>query len=204
MPKYLVLKPDYPHASASNAKFSIKKGEVAVCPPDYSPSDSFCVFDTEDAALKYVQSTYYQSFPQMRSPAAAPAPASPNKPRYPLFRRVSAVPSKEVTYQLFARDIYKFLAQPEDDVLADLQNLKIHPNSLKRILKCEQQHFQRPPVIDTLEKLILGEPVTQSEQKTSSEEFVSRKEPAPEQPAEPRAKGITHTGTRGMRRLLHP
>ena len=202
--KYLVLKPDYPHASASNAKFSIKKGEVAVCPPDYSPSDSFCVFDTEDAALKYVQSAYYQSFPQMRSPGAAAAAASPNKPRYPLFRRVSAVPSKEVTYQLFARDIYKFLAQPEDDVLADLQNLKIHPNSLKRILKCEQQHFRRPHVIDTLEKLILGEPVAQLEQKTSSEEFVSRKEPAPEQPLEPRAKGITHTGTCGMRRLLHP
>ena len=167
--KFLVLRPEYPHAAVVNTRFSIRKGEVLECPEDYVPSSSFLVFESRAAAEKFVRahaSIFSSCLPAAAKPASTSAAEErsslPRKrghsppPLHPLFRRVSSI-SGEVVWQLFKRDIHVFLSQHESDILPDLLRLNIHKNTAIRLLEYEEQHFRRPAVIEALNAIIAGE-----------------------------------------------
>jgi len=167
--KFLVLRPEYPHAAVVNTRFSIRKGEVLECPEDYIPSSSFLVFESRAAAEKFVRS-HASIFSSCLPAAAKPASTSAAEesvslsrkrgrsppPLHPLFRRVSSI-SGEVVWQLFKRDIHVFLSQHESDILPDLLRLNIHKNTAIRLLEHEEQHSRRPAVIEALKAIIAGE-----------------------------------------------
>jgi len=226
---FLIVKPDYPHAAITNARLNVRKGEIIECPSDYEPSSSFLVFDSRAEAEKYLRSLHAasQNLPEATQPATPPpaaegrsrpsrergSPSSP-PPLYPLFRRVSNVQG-ETVYQLFSRDIHRFLSQPEPDIMPDLQRLNIHRNTAQRLLDYEERHFHRPSIIQALKAIIEREEKAESE----DEEEEKEKERKPAGEGEPRGsgekteksekqpkapRGITHSGSPGMRKLLQP
>lgn len=164
--KFMVLRPEYPHAAVVNSRFSIRKGEVLECPEDYVPSSSFLVFESRAAAERFLRSQASIS----KLPAARPASTSAAEessslsrkrglsppPLHPLFRRVSSIQG-ETVWQLFSRDIHTFLSQPESDILPDLLRLNIHKNTAARLLEHEERHFRRPAVLEALNAIIAGE-----------------------------------------------
>jgi hypothetical protein len=152
MPPFLVLRPDYPHDSASNSLFSVKKGEILDCPASYKPSDSFQVCDTREAAEEYIKLAYTESFPTAERKQEDKVETG--TPPYPLFRKVSGLGGEEPKYQLFTRDIHRFLSRKEKEILADFVDVTMHHNTAERLLDYETKHFSRKPVIDFLNDLI--------------------------------------------------
>jgi hypothetical protein len=120
MPPFLVLQPQYPHDSASNSLFNVKKGEILECPAGYKPSDSFQVCDTREAAEEYIK----------------------------------LAGGEEATYQLFSRDIHRFLSREEKEILLDIRSINMHHNTAAKILDYERLHFTRKAVMDILEAII--------------------------------------------------
>jgi hypothetical protein len=149
---FLVLKPDYPHGSASNSLFSVKKGEILECPASYTPSNSFQVCDTRDAAEEYIKLAYTESFPTAERKQEDKVERG--TPPYPLFRKVSGLGGEEATYQLFSRDIHRFLSREEKEILLDIKNINMHLNTATKILDYERLHFTRKAIIDILEAII--------------------------------------------------
>lgn len=152
---FLVLKPDYPHDSASNSLFSVKKGEILECPVGYEPSDSFQVCDTREAADEYIKLAYTESSPI--TDRKHEDEVEVGTPPYPLFRKVSGLGGDDATYQLFSRDIHRFLSREEKEILADFQDVNLHYNTAVRLLEYETKHFSRKLVIDFLNNLIGNE-----------------------------------------------
>ncbi len=147
MTSFLVLKPGYPHEAASNSLFSIKKGEIIECPPGYKPGSSFQICETREAAEQYIKLAYLTSPPKTFTEKRG------SSSRYPLFRKVSS-PDGQVSYQLFARDVHRFLSQREEDVIISLREISIHRNTAKRLLDYESKHFSRQNVIEALKSCI--------------------------------------------------
>jgi hypothetical protein len=152
---FLVLKPDYPHDSASNSLFSVKKGEVLECPASYKPSDSFQVCDTRDAAEEYIKLAYTESSPM--SERKQEDKVERGTPPYPLFRKVSGLGGEETEYQLFTRDVHRFLSREEQEILKDMGDVKLHNNTAERLLEYERKHFTRKAIIDFLNGILKNE-----------------------------------------------
>jgi hypothetical protein len=150
MPPFLILRPDYPHDSASNALFSVKKGEILECPAGYKPGSSFQVCDTKEAAEEYIKLAYTESSPMAERKHEDKVEVG--TPPYPLFRKVSGLGGEEATYQLFSRDIHRFLSRGEEAVIEDIKNVNMHHNTAERLLEYERKHFTRVKVIDVLEE----------------------------------------------------
>jgi len=154
---FLVLKPEYPHESASNSLFSVKKGEILECPAGYTPDDdSFQICDTKEAAEIYLKLIYLNGGKKgtvaKRSEKAEEKDGSSPTLTYPLFRKVSGLGDEEASYQLFSRDIHRFLSRQEEEIIADMENVKMHHNTAARLLEYEQAHFTREAIIKILEK----------------------------------------------------
>lgn len=145
-----MLKPDYPHESASNSLFNVKKGEVLECPPGYNPSSCFRVCESPATAQQYIKTAYTEN--TMPSVSSEGEGRSPPPPSYPLFRKITA-PDGSVTHQLFARDIHRFLARREEEVIADMAASKLQSNTVQRLLDYERKHFSRQSVIKLLEPI---------------------------------------------------
>lgn len=155
---FLVLKPEYPHESASNSLFSVKKGEILECPAGYDPSDSFQVCETHAAAEQYLKLIGKAIASQQATKAEESSKdnVSP-QPTYPLFRKVASMGDDEPSYQLFSRDIHRFLSRDEAEIIADMHAANLHPNTAKRLLEYEQKNFTRKAVVDVLEKIVKRE-----------------------------------------------
>ncbi len=151
---FLVLKPEYPHESASNSLFSVKKGEILECPSGYNPSDSFQVCETRAAAKQYLKLTSKAS---SQEPTKAEEPSkdkvSPQQP-YPLFRKVASIGDDDPTYQLFSRDIHRFLSRDEAEIINDFKSVNMHKNTAERLLEYERKHFTRKGIVDVLEEIV--------------------------------------------------
>lgn len=160
---YLVLKPDYPHESASNSLFSIKKGTFLECPVGYKPSSSFQVCETKEAAREYINLAYHAEQPD-RTTKAGEKDRHAAAAAYPLFRRVASPTGGEAEYQLFARDIHRFLSQHEEEVLSCMRAINLHKNTAQRLYNYERQHFRRQPVLNFLEAIIKGEEQEEKEE----------------------------------------
>ena len=162
---FLVLKPDYPHASASNSLFNVKKGEILECPTGYNPSNSFQVCETRAAAeqyLKLISKLKPKVEAEITSELRAEAEEVPRdellpQATYPLFRKVSSTGGGEPEYQLFARDIHRFLARKEGEIIADIQAIKLHRNTAERVLEYERKNFSRTAITDALENVLKEE-----------------------------------------------
>ena len=162
MSLFLVLKPEYPHEGASNSLFTVKKGEVLECPPGYEPSDSFQVCESHEAAQQYIKLAYRTdkasagvstSSPDEITTSVKERDKSPS-PAYPLFRRVSSPDGSEQQYRLFARDVQRFLAREEIDVLSDIQSIKINEKTAQQLLDCElKQSAPRKEIVDFLKDI---------------------------------------------------
>jgi len=145
---FLVVKPDYPHAGVSNALFSIEKGQVLECPEGYEPPSSvFSVFETEEEARQFIEELKKASARE-----AEPRPSPAYRP-FPLFRRVQSVEGAHIL-QLFDRDVYQFLSREWQDVVIDINVMKMDRGSLERLLECEKIHFNRQDVINAIEDRI--------------------------------------------------
>lgn len=154
---FLVLKPGYPHQSASNSLFSVKKGEILECPPGYIPSNSFQVCETRAAAEQYLILIGKAS---SREPTKAEEPSKDkvsSQPTYPLFRKVASIGDDEPSYQLFSRDMHRFLSRDEAEILNDFKSVNMHKNTAERLLEYERKHFTRKGIIDALEKIVKSE-----------------------------------------------
>lgn len=157
---FLVLKPEYPHESASNSLFSVKKGEILECPEGYEPSSSFQICESRSAAEQYL--TLISSSQSKAEPMSPPkaeeemGKLSP-QPTYPLFRKVASLgDDDEPSYQLFARDIHRFLSQTEAEITTDIQSVNLHPNTAERVLAYERKNFSRKSIMDILEAIVKG------------------------------------------------
>lgn len=160
---YIVLKPDYPHGRASNTLFRVKKGEFIECPTGYKPSSAFEVCETQEAAQTYIKLAYSTekkvsagvstSSPDEITPSVKER--SKSSPAYPLFRRVSSPDGSEQQYRLFARDIHRFLAREEIDVLTDIQSIKLNNKTAQQLLDCElKQSAPRKVIMDFLKDIL--------------------------------------------------
>jgi len=185
--KFLVLKPDYPHAAASNSLFSVKKGEIFECPVNYKPSTSFLVFESQEAALKYIHKDNAEFSPPVQEEQKGKSLV----PSYPLFRRV-AMPDGEPVYQLFARDIHRFLSRHEEEVVQDIRMINVHPNTAQRLLDYERKHFSREAVMNVLDAIVKGELPREEKGKPEEEVVEEVEEKANKKEA---AKGITTTNS---------
>jgi hypothetical protein len=153
---FLVLKPEYPHGSASNSLFDVKKGEILKCPKGYEPSDSFQICDTEEAAREYIKLISPEKGGKgavaKRDKKAEEGGSHPTV-IYPLFRKVSGLGNEETEYQLFSRDIHRFLSRAEAAVIEDIEKVKMHHNTAARLLEYERAHFTRNKVMELLDKI---------------------------------------------------
>ena len=150
---FLVLKPEYPHESASNSLFSVKKGEILECPSGYKPSDSFQVCETREAAEQYIKLIGKAIVSQKVTKAEETTDTGAPHPTYPLFRKVASIGDDEPSFQLFNRDIHRFLSQTEAEIIADIHAVNLHRNTAERLLEYERKHFSRKMIIDVLEKI---------------------------------------------------
>ena len=151
---FLVLKPEYPHGSASNSLFSVKKGEILECPIGYKPSSSFQICDTKDAAEEYIKLISLKKGKGTVAKRDKKAEEGVSHPTvvYPLFRKVSGLGDEEASYQLFSRDMHRFLSRSEEEIISDMENVKMHSNTATRLLEYEKAHFTRKAIIKILEK----------------------------------------------------
>jgi hypothetical protein len=157
---FLVLKPEYPHGSASNSLFDVKKGEILECPKEYEPSDSFQICDTEESAREYIKLTSLKEGGKgtvAKRDKKAEEGGSQHTVVYPLFRKVSGLGDEETEYQLFSRDIHRFLSREETEIITDMENVKMHYNTASRILEYERAHFTREKIMTILERTIKSE-----------------------------------------------
>jgi hypothetical protein len=163
MPSFLVLKPEYPHESASNSLFSVKKGEILECPQGYEPSNSFQVCDSRATAEQYLSLISSQSKAESGLPHKAEEQTGKllPTPTYPLFRKVASIGDDEPSYQLFSRDIHRFLSQTEAEIIADIH---------------ERKHFTRKGIIDVLEAIVKGEEKEGEEMKGDVQSGESKEE----------------------------
>lgn len=188
---YLVLKPEYSHESANNSLFSVKKGEILECPTGYKPSSAFHVCETQEDAQEYIKSAYAEK----KASAGVSNTSSPDditssvkerdkfsSPAYPLFRRVSSPDGGEQQYRLFARDVQRFLARDEVDVLSDIHSIKINAKTAQQLLDCERKQSARKEIVDFLKDILEG--------KQEGKEGEAEKEEVKESP-----KGITSPDT---------
>ena len=154
---FLVLKPEYPHESASNSLFSVKKGEILECPIGYEPSDSFQICDTKEAAEEYIKlislTKRGKGTVAKREQKAEEDKSQPTVV-YPLFRKVSGLDGEETEYQLFSRDIHRFLSRSEEEIIADIDNVKMHYNTAARLLEYEKAHFTRKKIMELLNQIV--------------------------------------------------
>ena len=160
MPSFLVLKPEYPHESASNSLFSVKKGEILECPPDYKPSNAFQVCETIEAAEQYIKLiSLVRGGTVVKSVEKAEEKGKSQQPTviYPLFRKVSGLGDEEPSYQLFSRDIHRFLSRDEAEIIADFHAVNLHCNTAARLLEYEQKHFSRKAIMAILEEIVNSE-----------------------------------------------
>lgn len=155
---FLVLKPDYPHESASNSLFSVKKGEILECPPGYEPSDSFQVCETHEAAEQYLKliskATSHLVSQNTTKAEEHPTDKLSAHATYPLFRKVASIGDDEPSFQLFSRDIHRFLSREEAEIKADIEAVNLHTNTAKRLLEYEQKNFTRKGIVKILEKIV--------------------------------------------------
>lgn len=149
---FLVLKADYPHGSAANNLFSVNKGEIMECPSGYKPSSCFSVFNTIEQAEAFLKDQAEDT----TQPNSQEERVDNPSPSFPLFRKISTSDG-DTEYQLFQRDIYRFLARHENEVLLDLKALAIHHATAKRLLAYERKHFTRKPIMAFLEGILKGE-----------------------------------------------
>lgn len=158
---FLVLKPNYPHESASNSLFTVKKGEILECPEGYEPSNSFQVCETPAAADQYLKLiSKAENLPSKLRTEAEESSKLPPQATYPLFRKVSSTGGGEPEYQLFARDIHRFLSRKEGEIIADIHAVNLHRNTAERLLEYERKNFSREKIMDVLEGIVkedLGE-----------------------------------------------
>lgn len=157
---FLVLKPNYPHESASNSLFTVKKGEILECPPGYEPSNSFQVCETHVAAdqyLKLISKTKTENLPSKLRTEAEESSKLPPQATYPLFRKVSSTGGGEPAYQLFARDIHRFLSRKEGEIIADIHAVNLHRNTAERLLEYERKNFTREKIVGVLEGIVKEE-----------------------------------------------
>jgi hypothetical protein len=175
---FLVLKPDYPHESASNSVFSVKKGEILECPQGYEPSNSFQVCDSRATAEQYLSLISSQSKAESVLPHKAEEQTGKllPTPTYPLFRKVASIGDDEPSYQLFSRDIHRFLSQTEAEIIADIHAVNLHHNSAERLLEYERKHFTRKGIIDVLEAIGKGEEKEGEEMKGDVQSGESKEE----------------------------
>ena len=153
---FLVLKPDYPHESASNSLFTVKKGEILECPVGYAPSNSFQVCETRAAAEQYLKLiSKMKTISKLPTEAEEPS-GKLSTPTYPLFRKVASADG-EAEYQLFARDIHRFLARKEGEIIADIHAVNLHRNTAVRVLEYERKNFSRKSIMDILEEIVKAE-----------------------------------------------
>jgi hypothetical protein len=162
---FLVLKPEYPHESASNSLFSVKKGEILECPSGYEPSNSFQVCETHEAAEQYLKLIGKAIASQQATKAEEPTGKLPAHATYPLFRKVASIGDDEATYQLFSRDIHRFLSRDEAEIIADIHATNLHANTAKRLLEYEQKHFTRKSIIELLNQIAESEKHEKKEMK---------------------------------------
>lgn len=163
---YLVLKPSYQHESANNALFSVKKGEILECPAGYKPSSAFHVCETQEDAQAYIKLAYstdkVSAGVSISSPDEITSQAKENlgdkpAPSYPLFRRVASPDGSEQQYRLFARDVHRFLARDEIDVISDIQSIKINAKTAQQLLDCElKQSAPRKEIVEFLKDILRG------------------------------------------------
>ena len=152
---FLVLKPEYPHASASNSLFTVKKGEILECPPSYNPSNSFQVCETRAAAEQYLKLiSKTENISLVRTIAEESQKDKLSTPIYPLFRKVASTGGGNPEYQLFARDIHRFLSRKEGEIIADIHATNLHRNTAERLLEYERKNFSRKAVINVLEGIV--------------------------------------------------
>lgn len=192
MPSFLVLRAEYPHQALSNAVFSVKKGDVLKSPQNYKPSDDlFYIFESREAAIRHIKKNADVLPPTL---AGEKKGKESTNPSYPLFRRVAS-PSGEPVYQLFARDIHRFLSRHEEEIIADVHSINVHPNTSQRLYDYERKHFSRQAVMTVLEAIIKGK---------EEEEVVMTKDEkkAEVKSTEAKTKGITTTES--IRGLYNP
>lgn len=162
---FLVLKPEYQHESANNSLFSVKKGEILECPTGYRPSSAFKVCETQEDAQEYIESAYAEKkasagVSNTSSPDEITSPVKErdkNSPAYPLFRRVSSPDGSEQQYRLFARDVHRFLAREEIDVLNDIHSIKLNKKTAQQLLDCERTQSARKEIVDLLNDILKRE-----------------------------------------------
>ena len=154
---FLVLKPNYPHESASNSLFTVKKGEILKCPPGYEPSNSFQVCETHAAADQYLKLISKAENLPSKLRTEAEEDKLPPQATYPLFRKVASTGDAEPSYQLFARDIHRFLSRKEDELIADIHAVNLHCNTAERLLEYERKNFSRKKIVDVLENVLKEE-----------------------------------------------
>lgn len=157
MPPFLVLRPEYPHESASNSLFSVKKGEILECPSGYNPSNSFQVCESHEAAEQYLKLIGKAIASQQATKAEEPTGKLSAQPTYPLFRKVASVGDDEPEYQLFSRDIHRFLSRDEAEVIVDIHAANLHSNTAKRLLEYERKNSARKGIMDALEMILKKE-----------------------------------------------
>ncbi len=192
---YLVLRSKYPHEAASNALFSVKKGEILECPENYKPSKAFLVFESRQEAVDYLKG--------VKSEVLSPPTAEKKQDKkfvlsYPLFRRV-ATPDGPPIFQLFSRDIHKFLSGHEEDIIRDIHTINVHKNTAQRLLDYERNHFSRQAIMTALEAIIKGEDRGEEGVEQKAEEKVEEKmsSSAP-------SKGITTSASFGCKSFSNP
>ena len=173
---FLVLRSEYSHEAASNALFSVKKGEILECPAGYKPSKAFLVFVSREAAADHIKTG------ALSPPSTEEQKGKSPVPSYPLFRRV-ATPDGKPVFQLFSRDIHRFLSSHEADIIADMRTINVHKNTAQRLLDYEQKHFSRQAVMNALEAIVKGEDkgeegVEEKPENEKAEEKVTTSSPA--------------------------
>lgn len=169
---FLILKPDYPHkGGATNALFSVKKGEILECPEDYDPDQkTFLIFETQEEAQEFLNK------PKVAAPSGA-EPRPGYRP-YPMFRRVMSVSGPPIM-QLFERDLHGFLNREWQDVVMDINVMNIERECLERMLKSENKRLRRNDVIAVLKEKIKKAPKAKSLEEKYAEITGEKPEAAP-------------------------
>lgn len=179
MPLFLVLKPEYSHEGASNSLFTVKKGEILECPAGYKPSSAFEACETQEAAQAYIKLAYSTDKLSAGVSTSSPDEITSNSvkerdnstPAYPLFRRVSSPDGSEQQYRLFARDVHRFLAREEIDVLSDIYSIKINEKTAQQLLDCElKQSAPRKEIVDFLKDILRSATEEGKEEEVEKEE----------------------------------
>ena len=148
------------------------------CPAGYEPSNSFQVCETRAAAEQYLKliGKIKSKAENISSQEAEDRDELPPQATYPLFRKVSSTGGGEPEYQLFARDIHRFLSRKEGEIIADIHAVNLHRNTAERVLEYERKNFSRKKIVDVLEKIVKEEAKLGEEKKAEGSEKTQTKE----------------------------